>query len=73
VIVGPSNTLINPITLSFGSTLATVSYSGLAAGFVVLYEFYITVPTSLVNGFYQINVTQDGTRVPQTMFLQVQN
>jgi uncharacterized protein (TIGR03437 family) len=59
--------------LSFGSTKATLVYAGLAGGFVGLYEFYITVPTGLANGDYQINVTQNGTAVPQTMYLTVHN
>jgi uncharacterized protein (TIGR03437 family) len=72
VIVGQSNALINPIAVSFGSTPAMLSYSGLAGSFVGLYEFYITVP-SLANGDYQINVTQNGIAVPQTMYLTVHN
>ena len=52
---------------------ATLSYSGLAGNFVGLYEFYITVPASLANGDYQINVKQNGTAVPQTMYLTVHN
>jgi uncharacterized protein (TIGR03437 family) len=47
-------------------------YSGLAGGFVGLYEFYIAVPLGLANGDYQINVTQNGTTVPQSMYLTVQ-
>ena len=65
-------TLANPVSLSFGSTTAKLSYSGLAGGFVGLYEFYITVPSTL-NGDYQINVMQNGTAVPQTMYLTVHN
>jgi uncharacterized protein (TIGR03437 family) len=72
VIVGQSNALANPVSLSFGSTTAKLSYSGLAGGFVGLYEFYITVPSTL-NGDYQINVMQNGTAVPQTMYLTVHN
>jgi virginiamycin B lyase len=72
VIVGLSNALVNPIAVSFGSTPAALSYSGLAGSFVGLYEFYITVP-SLANGDYQINVTQAGIAVPQTMYLTVHN
>src|ERR1019366_1403139 len=49
VIVGQSNALANPIVVSFGSTPATLTYSGLAGSFAGLYEFYITVPT-LANG-----------------------
>jgi uncharacterized protein (TIGR03437 family) len=73
VIVGQSNTLVNPVTISFGTTNATLSYSGLAGSFVGLYEFFITVPSGLANGDYQINVTQNGTAVPQTMYLTVHN
>jgi uncharacterized protein (TIGR03437 family) len=73
VIVGQSNALTNPITLSFGSTPATLSYAGLAGSFLGLYEFYITVPSPLANGDYPIIVTQNGTLVPQTIYLTVQN
>jgi len=73
VIVGQPNGLTNPVTISFGTTPATLSYSGLAGNFVGLYEFYITVPASLANGDYQINVSQSGTKVPQTISLSVHN
>ncbi len=64
---------VNPVTFSFGAAPATVSYDGLAASFVGLYEFYITVPSGLAGGDYQINVTQNGTALPQIMYLTVQN
>jgi uncharacterized protein (TIGR03437 family) len=73
VIVEQANSLVNPVTFSFGSANAALAYSGLASGFIGLYEFYITVPAGLANGDYQINVTQNGAAVPQTMFLTVQN
>ncbi|HTB15592.1 MAG TPA: IPT/TIG domain-containing protein [Bryobacteraceae bacterium] len=73
VIVGQSNALVNPVTISFGTTKATIAYQGLAGGFVGLYEFYFTVPSTLANGDYQIEVTQNGTTVPQTMYLTVHN
>jgi uncharacterized protein (TIGR03437 family) len=73
VIVGQSNALVNPVTISFGTTSASVSYAGLAGSFVGLYEFYITVPSTLANGDYQINVAQNGTPIPQTMSLTVHN
>jgi uncharacterized protein (TIGR03437 family) len=72
VIVGVSNALVDPIIVSFGTTPATLSYSGLAGSFVGLYEFYITVP-NVANGDYQIKVTQNGSTVPQTMYLTVHN
>ena len=65
---------MNPVSISFGSTAATsIAYQGLAGSYVGLYEFYITVPTWLANGDYQINVTQNGTAVPQKMSLTVHN
>ena len=38
-----------------------------------LYEFYSQVPPGLANGDYQIHVAQNGTPLPQTLFLTVQN
>jgi uncharacterized protein (TIGR03437 family) len=73
VIAGQSNTLVNKVTISFGSTAATIAYQGLTPGSVGLYQFNFTVPSGLANGDYQINVTQSGVAVPQTMFLTVQN
>ena len=68
-----SNALVNPVTVSFGATNAALSYSGLAGSFVGLYEFYITVPPGLADGDYQINVAQNRTNLPQTMYLTVHN
>ena len=73
VIVQQTDALVNPVTISFGSTNATLAYSGLAYGLVGLYQFNIYVPLGLANGDYQINVTQNGSRLPQTMYLTVQN
>lgn len=72
IIVGSANGLVNPVTISFGSSSASIAYQGLAGGFVGLYEFYFTVP-NVANGDYQINVTQNGTAVPQKMSLTVHN
>jgi uncharacterized protein (TIGR03437 family) len=73
VIVQQSDALTNPVTFSFGSTPASLSYAGLAGGFVGLYEFYIAVPSGLTSGDYQINVAQNGKPLPQTVYLTVQN
>lgn len=73
VIVDQGNTLMNPISISFGSTQASLVYQGLAGSFVGLYEFYITVPSGLADGDYPVKVTQKGTAVPQTMWITVHN
>ena len=72
-VVSESNQLVNPVTFSFGSTPATLSYWGLAGSFVGLYEFYVTVPSGLADGDYQINVSQNGAALPQTFYLTVKN
>ena len=71
-IVSQSNTLTAPVTISFGSIPATLSYSGLAGGFIGLYEFYVMVP-QLASGDYHVQLLQDGITVPQTVYLTVQN
>ncbi len=71
-IVEQPNALQNQVLFSFGSTpVTTYNYSGLAGNFVGLFEFYINVPQGLQSGDYQINVTQNGTPLPQTMYLTV--
>jgi uncharacterized protein (TIGR03437 family) len=72
-VIGAQATLVNKVAISFGSTPATISYQGLTPGAVGLYQFNFTVPTTLANGDYQINATQGGTTVPQTMSLTVHN
>jgi uncharacterized protein (TIGR03437 family) len=73
VVAEASNTLVNPVTISFGSASAAIAYQGLADSFVGLYEFYVTVPSGLANGDYQLNVAQNKTSVPQTIYLTVHN
>lgn len=70
-VVTQQNNLNNAVKFSFGTTAAATSYSGLAGGFVGLYEFYITVPSGLASGDYRINVTQNGVALPQTLYLTV--
>jgi uncharacterized protein (TIGR03437 family) len=73
VMAGESNTLVNKVTISFGSTPAAIAYQGLTPGSVGLYQFDFTVPSGLANGDYQIHVTQNRVAVSQTMYLTAQN
>jgi uncharacterized protein (TIGR03437 family) len=47
VIVGQSNTLVGPVTISVGGTEAFIAYAGLAPEFVGLYEFFFIVPSGI--------------------------
>jgi uncharacterized protein (TIGR03437 family) len=70
VVVTQQNEIPN-VTLSFGQTPATLTYRGLAPGFVGLYQFNITVP-NVADGDHQINVTLGGQPLQQpVMFLTV--
>ena len=73
MVVGQSNTLVNPATIAFGSSPAAVGYQGLAGGFVGLYEFYFTGPAGLAPGDYPIAVAQNGAALPRTFYLTVGN
>ncbi len=69
VVVSQSNSIPN-FSVSFGTTLATVTYAGLAPNAVGLYQFNITVP-QVADGDYQISVSVGATPVPQTVYLTV--
>ena len=72
-VVSGTNDLSRPLTVSFGSIPATVTYKGLAPGLVGLYQFNVVVPASVTTGDYQINMTLGGTPLPQpSFFLTVQ-
>jgi uncharacterized protein (TIGR03437 family) len=64
--------MVAPVSVQFGTTSAMLIYQGLSPGYVGLYQFNIVVPT-VPDGDYQINVSQNGTALPQTFYLTVQN
>lgn len=70
MIVSALNSITAPVTLSFGTTPATLSYKGLAPGFVGLYQFNVTVP-NVADGDHAIAVTLGGTPLQQSFFLTV--
>ncbi|HEY4363902.1 MAG TPA: choice-of-anchor V domain-containing protein [Bryobacteraceae bacterium] len=70
VVVTDTNSLVNPLQFSFGSTVAKVQYSGLAPGNIGLYQFNVTVP-NVVDGDAQISVRLNGNAVPQALFLSI--
>lgn len=71
-VVASGSTALSGLAVSFGSVPASVTYAGLYPGFVGLYEFYLTVP-AVGSGDAQIHVSLNGTPLPQTFFLTVQD
>lgn len=70
VVAGAANALPN-LSISFGSTPATILYGGLAPGTVGEYQFTFTVP-SVPNGDYPVAFQLGSTKVSQTVYLTVQ-
>lgn len=68
----PLNTLAAPVEFRFGQTPGTISFQGLGPNFVGLYQFNVTVP-QLPAGVVQLNVTQGGQAIPQTLFIEIGN
>jgi len=61
--------LLDTLTWQFGSTAATVLFSGLAPGAVGLYQFNVLIP-DIPAGEYPITVRVGGQAVPQVLNLQ---
>lgn len=72
VIVGAQNSLVNPVSVQFGSATATLTYQGLSPNYIGLYQFNIVVP-SVADGDYQINVSQNGVALAQKFYLTIHN
>lgn len=64
IVPGSPLTDLPGFSLSFGSTPATVSFKGLAPGYVGLYQFNIVVP-NVPAGDQQINITFGGQPLQQ--------
>ncbi len=72
VIVGPNNSLTSTPVFRFGQTTATLLYSGLAPGFIGLYQFDVVVP-NVAAGDMALNVTAGGTPLTQSLYITVGN
>jgi uncharacterized protein (TIGR03437 family) len=72
-IVGQSNTVTASFQLSIGGQPATVEYSGLAPGFVGLYQFNIVVPSIPASDKVPVTFTLNNTSSTQTLYIAVQN
>jgi uncharacterized protein (TIGR03437 family) len=62
-----------PINVLFNDTPATLSYYGLAPGFVGLYQFNIVVPSVPNNDQTPVTFTLGGVPGAQTLYVAVHN
>ncbi|HXB71417.1 MAG TPA: choice-of-anchor V domain-containing protein [Candidatus Acidoferrales bacterium] len=72
-IVTGLNKLSTACTMSIGGSAATLSYQGLAAGFVGLYQFNVIVPNIANNDLAPLTFALNGVAGSQTLFLAVHN
>ncbi|MEO7145401.1 MAG: choice-of-anchor V domain-containing protein [Bryobacteraceae bacterium] len=67
----PPNSLAQPIQIMFGTTPATLSYKGLAPGYVGLYQFNVVVPAVPDNNLVPLTFNLGGVAGTQTLFTAV--
>jgi len=72
-IVGESNSVSLPLEVLFNGTPATLSYYGLAPGFVGLYQFNIVVPNVANSDQTPVTFTLGGVPGTQTLYVAVHN
>lgn len=70
-VVAQSNQLVQPLQILFGQTPAQVTYDGLAAGFVGLYQFDVVVPPVPDNDLTSLTFNLGGTAGTQTLYIAV--
>ena len=69
-IVRDLNRTVKPVRFRFGQAEGTVSYSGLAPGFIGLYQFNVAVP-QLAPGVYDLDVLLDSQSIGQRLSIEV--
>ena len=72
-IVQQSSTLVSDLKVKFGSTLADVTYAGLAPNAIGLYQFNVTVPNVASSDSTPVTFVQNAVNVAQPTFVAVQN
>lgn len=71
-IVQAQNALQSSFQISFGGVPATVTYAGLAPGYVGLYQFNVTVPNVGPSDTVPVTFTLAGTPGPQNLVIAIQ-
>ena len=72
-IVSAENQINAPFTISFGGQPAKVSYDGLTAGFLGLYQFNVVVPQVAPSDSVPVTFSLNGTAGTQTLITSIGN
>ncbi|MEI9812991.1 MAG: hypothetical protein WDO18_10130 [Acidobacteriota bacterium] len=73
VIVQQTNQTQSPVTVTIGGVPATVTYSGLAPGYLGLYQFNVVVPSVGAGDTQPVEFRLGGANVPQTFAIAIRN
>ena len=63
--------LVNPVAFQFGTAAASVTYQGLAPGYVGLYQFNLVVPNVNDSDAVRLSVILGGASTSQTLYTSV--
>jgi uncharacterized protein (TIGR03437 family) len=72
-VVQQTNQLQNSFQVTFAGTPGTVTYAGLAPGYVGLYQFNVTVPNVAASDSVPLVFTLGGTKLPQSTVIAIAN
>ena len=72
-VVQTLSSLSNNLQITFGGTPCTITYQGLAPGYVGLYQFNVTVPNIPASDTTPVVFTINGMAVPQKLVIAVAN
>ncbi len=72
-LVQQSNSLVEPLTISFGGTAAHLDYYGLAPNYMGLYQFNVTVPQIAPSDSVPLTFSLGGTAGAQTLAIAIGN
>jgi uncharacterized protein (TIGR03437 family) len=72
-IVQQTNALQQDFGISFAGVAASVTYAGLAPGYVGLYQFNVVVPNVAASDTVPLSITLGGAKEPQNLVIAIQN
>jgi uncharacterized protein (TIGR03437 family) len=67
------NQIQSTLKVTFAGVPATVTYQGLAPGYVGLYQFNVTVPQIAASDTVPMVVSLNGTNLPQNLVIAIGN
>jgi uncharacterized protein (TIGR03437 family) len=71
-IINTPNTLSAPVQFKFGDNTGQLAFAGLVQGLVGVYQFNVVVPSNVPAGDVPLEITLNGQRLSQSLYIPVQ-